>query len=169
MLQWQMLYFSRCVDDPPPTRLSQLGVSTKSETATVYFVWEPPLLFARSDINDYILTATAVVGAQKQSKITTLTGSSLELLMSINYSITVQQRTKCMDVSDPVMILFEPNRGENCQLPCKYRNLDMIIQSYIPQFHILTCMHTYYCQLLIGCTTCSVCVYTCIQFVGSIL
>ena len=90
-----MLYFSQLVDDPPPMRLSQLGVATRTETATVYFIWEPPPLFARSDIAEYILTATDTVCAQNQSKITTVTGSSLELSTSINYSITVRQHTKC--------------------------------------------------------------------------
>ena len=70
-------------------------------------------MIARSDIVEYILTATAAAGAQNKSTITTITGSSLELSMSINYSITVQQRTKCMDISDPAMILFESIRGEN--------------------------------------------------------
>ena len=107
------LYFSLLVDDPPPTRLSKLGVTARGERATVYFIWEPPPLFARSDIVEYILTATAAVDAQNQSNITNLTGSSLELSTSINYSVAVQQRTKCMDISDPAMILFEPIRDEN--------------------------------------------------------
>ena len=132
MYKVEMLYFSQFVDDPPPTRLSQLGVVTRSETATVYFIWEPPPLFARSDIAEYILTATDTMRAQNQSKITTVTGSSLELSAFINYSITVQQRTKCMDVSDPVKILFEPIKGENCLVNAlAYRNVDMSVHIHV--------------------------------------
>ena len=80
----------------------------------MYFIWEPPPFFARSDIVEYVLTATAVGSAQSQTKNTTVTGSSLELPMFINYNITVQQRTQCMDISDPDMYLFESIRGENC-------------------------------------------------------
>ena len=76
-------------------------MTTRGETAIVYFIWEPPPLIARSDIVEYILIATAAVDAQNQSKVTNLTGSSLELSTSINYCVTVQQRTKCMDISDP--------------------------------------------------------------------
>ena len=74
--------------------------------------------------------ATDTVHAQNQSKLTTVTGSSLELSTFINYSITVQQGTKCMNVSDPVKILFEPIKGENCLVNAlAYRNVDMSIHT----------------------------------------